>query len=88
MYLEVIFINVFCQCAGFSFSQMQPSMLLKLLRKLTVDVSNLSEYTTVALRVCINNYDLYQNELKNHLQLNVTTKKSTKIHITALDIAL
>lgn len=26
-------------------------MLLKLLRKLTVDVSNLSEYTTVALRV-------------------------------------
>lgn len=33
------------------FSQMQPSMLLKLLRKLTVDVSNLSEYTTVALRV-------------------------------------
>lgn len=35
------------------FSQMQPSMLLKLLRKLTVDVSNLSEYTTVALRVRI-----------------------------------
>lgn len=30
---------------------MQPSMLLKLLRKLTVDVSTLSEYTTVALRV-------------------------------------
>lgn len=30
---------------------MQPSMLLKLLRKLTVDVSKLSEYTTVALRV-------------------------------------
>ena len=26
-------------------------MLLKLLRKLTVDVSRLSEYTTVALRV-------------------------------------
>lgn len=34
-----------------SYSQMQPSMLLKLLRKLTVDVSKLSEYTTVALRV-------------------------------------
>lgn len=32
-------------------SQLQPSMLLKLLRKLTVDVSKLSEYTTVALRV-------------------------------------
>lgn len=32
-------------------SQMQPAMLLKLLRKLTVDVSKLSEYTTVALRV-------------------------------------
>lgn len=32
-------------------SSMQPSMLLKLLRKLTVDVSKLSEYTTVALRV-------------------------------------
>jgi ryanodine receptor 2 len=32
-------------------SAMQPSMLLKLLRKLTVDVSRLSEYTTVALRV-------------------------------------
>lgn len=36
---------------SFFFSQMQPSMLLKLLRKLTVDVSKLSEYTTVALRV-------------------------------------
>lgn len=32
-------------------SSMQPAMLLKLLRKLTVDVSQLSEYTTVALRV-------------------------------------
>lgn len=32
-------------------SQMQPAMLLKLLRKLTVDVSKLSEYTSVALRV-------------------------------------
>lgn len=32
-------------------SQMQPAMLLKLLRMLTVDVSKLSEYTTVALRV-------------------------------------
>ncbi len=31
--------------------ELQPSMLLKLLRKLTVDVSQLSEYTTVALRV-------------------------------------
>lgn len=30
---------------------MQPAMLLKLLRKLTIDVSKLSEYTTVALRV-------------------------------------
>ncbi|CAG0880143.1 unnamed protein product [Darwinula stevensoni] len=30
--------------------EMQPSMLLKLLRKLTVDVSQLTEYTTVALR--------------------------------------
>jgi hypothetical protein len=37
----------------FYFSQMQPSMLLKLLRKLTIDVSKLTEYTTVALRVCI-----------------------------------
>lgn len=35
-------------------SAMQPSMLLKLLRKLTVDVSKLSEYTTVALRVSFN----------------------------------
>jgi len=33
---------------------MQPSMLLKLLRKLTIDVSKLTEYTTVALRVCTN----------------------------------
>lgn len=32
-------------------ASMQPAMLLKLLRKLTVDVSRLSEYTTVALRV-------------------------------------
>jgi ryanodine receptor 2 len=31
---------------------LQPAMLLKLLRKLTIDVSKLSEYTTVALRVC------------------------------------
>lgn len=32
-------------------TSMQPAMLLKLLRKLTIDVSKLSEYTTVALRV-------------------------------------
>lgn len=38
-------------------SQMQPSMLLKLLRKLTVDVSNLSEYTTVALRLLTLHFD-------------------------------
>jgi len=31
--------------------ELQPNMLLKLLRKLTVDVSKLSEYSTVALRV-------------------------------------
>lgn len=31
--------------------ELYPNMLLKLLRKLTVDVSKLSEYTTVALRV-------------------------------------
>lgn len=42
---------------------MQPSMLLKLLRKLTVDVSNLSEYTTVALRVCIFTY-MFHVDLK------------------------
>lgn len=35
---------------------MQPSMLLKLLRKLTVDVSKLSEYTTVALRVRVDRF--------------------------------
>ena len=39
--------------------EMQPNMLLKLLRKLTVDVANLSEYTTVALRVCISMVILY-----------------------------
>lgn len=38
-------------------SQMQPSMLLKLLRKLTVDVSRLSEYTTVALRLLMLHYE-------------------------------
>lgn len=38
-------------------SAMQPSMLLKLLRKLTIDVSNLSEYTTVALRLLTLQYD-------------------------------
>ncbi|XP_063236802.1 ryanodine receptor isoform X2 [Bacillus rossius redtenbacheri] len=38
-------------------SQMQPSMLLKLLRKLTVDVSQLSEYTTVALRLLMLHYE-------------------------------
>lgn len=41
---------------------MQPSMLLKLLRKLTVDVSKLSEYTTVALRV--GNDKLLINDIK------------------------
>lgn len=39
-------------------SAMQPSMLLKLLRKLTVDVSRLSEYTTVALRVSTINFSI------------------------------
>lgn len=38
-------------------SQMQPAMLLKLLRKLTIDVSNLNEYTTVALRLLTMHYD-------------------------------
>uniref|UniRef100_A0A0A9WDJ1 Ryanodine receptor 44F n=2 Tax=Lygus hesperus TaxID=30085 RepID=A0A0A9WDJ1_LYGHE len=38
-------------------SQLQPNMLLKLLRKLTVDVSQLSEYTTVALRLLTLHYD-------------------------------
>ncbi|KAK7790957.1 hypothetical protein R5R35_007854 [Gryllus longicercus] len=38
-------------------SQMQPSMLLKLLRKLTVDVSKLTEYTTVALRLLMLHYE-------------------------------
>ncbi|XP_050555822.1 ryanodine receptor isoform X35 [Spodoptera frugiperda] len=38
-------------------SAMQPSMLLKLLRKLTVDVSKLSEYTTVALRLLTLHYE-------------------------------
>lgn len=38
-------------------SQLQPAMLLKLLRKLTVDVSKLSEYTTVALRLLTLHYD-------------------------------
>ncbi|GIY59268.1 ryanodine receptor [Caerostris extrusa] len=33
------------------FCEMQPSMLVRLLRKLTVDVSVLTEYTTVALRL-------------------------------------
>ncbi|XP_038217173.1 ryanodine receptor isoform X36 [Zerene cesonia] len=36
---------------------MQPAMLLKLLRKLTVDVSRLSEYTTVALRLLTLHYE-------------------------------
>ncbi|CAG9562518.1 unnamed protein product [Danaus chrysippus] len=36
---------------------MQPSMLLKLLRELTVDVSRLSEYTTVALRLFTLHYE-------------------------------
>lgn len=43
-----------CSIRIIFYSQMQPSMLLKLLRKLTVDVSKLSEYTTVALRVSRN----------------------------------
>ncbi|KAL5285595.1 hypothetical protein ACFFRR_007348 [Megaselia abdita] len=38
-------------------SAMQPAMLLKLLRKLTVDVSKLSEYTTVALRLLTLHFD-------------------------------
>uniref|UniRef100_A0A182QKY2 Ryanodine receptor 3, brain n=1 Tax=Anopheles farauti TaxID=69004 RepID=A0A182QKY2_9DIPT len=38
-------------------SAMHPAMLLKLLRKLTIDVSKLSEYTTVALRLLTLHYD-------------------------------
>lgn len=37
--------------------ELQPNMLLKLLRKLTVDVSRLSEYTTVALRLLTLHYE-------------------------------
>lgn len=37
--------------------EMQPNMLLKLLRKLTVDVSKLTEYTTVALRLLTLHYE-------------------------------
>jgi ryanodine receptor 2 len=37
--------------------EMQPAMLLKLLRKLTVDVSVLTEYTAVALRLLMLHYD-------------------------------
>ncbi|ODN01392.1 Ryanodine receptor 44F [Orchesella cincta] len=37
--------------------ELQPNMLLKLLRKLTVDVSKLSEYTTVALRLLTLHYE-------------------------------
>jgi ryanodine receptor 2 len=37
--------------------EMQPNMLLKLLRKLTVDVSRLTEYTTVALRLLTLHYE-------------------------------
>ncbi|XP_028968698.1 ryanodine receptor [Galendromus occidentalis] len=37
--------------------EMQPSMLLKLLRKLTVDVSQLTEYTAVALRLLMLHYE-------------------------------
>lgn len=36
---------------------MQPSMLVRLLRKLTVDVSVLTEYTTVALRLLTLHFD-------------------------------
>ncbi len=32
--------------------EIAPSMLLKLLRQLTVDLANLNEYSSVALRVC------------------------------------
>ncbi len=37
--------------------EMQPSMLLRLLRKLCTDVSVLTEYTTVALRLLTLHYD-------------------------------
>ncbi|XP_077528941.1 ryanodine receptor isoform X3 [Haemaphysalis longicornis] len=37
--------------------EMQPSMLLRLLRKLTVDVSVITEYTAVALRLLTLHYD-------------------------------
>ncbi|XP_071036526.1 ryanodine receptor [Parasteatoda tepidariorum] len=37
--------------------EMQPSMLVRLLRKLTVDVSVLTEYTTVALRLLTLHFD-------------------------------
>lgn len=37
--------------------EMQPNMLLKLLRKLTVDVAKLTEYTSVALRLLTLHYE-------------------------------
>ncbi|XP_043197981.1 ryanodine receptor-like isoform X5 [Amphibalanus amphitrite] len=37
--------------------ELHPGMMLKLLRKLTVDVSNINEYTTVALRLLTLHYD-------------------------------
>lgn len=60
-------------------SQMQPAMLLKLLRKLTVDVSKLSEYTTVALRVSLHWKKIFS------LESNI---KSSILLLLAVDAAL
>lgn len=64
-------------------SQMQPAMLLKLLRKLTVDVSKLSEYTTVALRVRCKkkkiNLKLTIDDCPFHTAFNSTLRTLCKI---------
>ena len=46
LFIEIRYVTLCLFCR-----EMQPSMLLKLLRKLTVDVSKMSEFTTIALRV-------------------------------------
>uniref|UniRef100_A0AAN0LPN8 Ryanodine receptor n=1 Tax=Polyphagotarsonemus latus TaxID=1204166 RepID=A0AAN0LPN8_9ACAR len=64
--------------------EMQPSMLLGLLRKLTVDVSVLTEYSTVALRLLTLHYERCGKYYSHSGQTNYGTASAEERKLTML----
>ena len=64
--------------------EMQPSMLLGLLRKLTVDVSVLTEYSTVALRLLTLHYERCGKYYSHSGQANYGTASAEERKLTML----